>query len=91
VGCPEPNRHRRFPFMQNHPCRKGDLPPTASALLALRFHDSVRIPVPAPRANIALRPAALSQILLASLFGSEHRRELQQVFRKRWARHAIYY
>ena len=88
VGRPEPNRQRRFRVMQNRPCREGDLIPTTSALPAPRFHDLVRTPVPAPRADEAVRPAALSQILLASLFGSEHRLKLAQGFRKRWARHA---
>ena len=76
VGRPEPNGQRRFRVMQNRSCRKGHLIPTTCALPALRFHDWVRIPVPAPRADEAVRPAALSQILLASFFGREHRLEL---------------
>ena len=88
VSRPEPNRQRRFRVMQNRPRRKGDLIPTTSALPAPRFHDLVRTPVPAPRADEAIRPAALRQIFLASFFGSEHRLELAQGFRKRWARHA---
>jgi len=36
----------------------------------------------------AFRPAALSQILLASFFGGEHRLEFTQSLRKHWARHA---
>ena len=39
-------------------------------------------------ADEAVRPAALRQILLASLFGSKHRLKLAQGFGKRWARHA---
>ncbi len=88
VGRPEPSRQWRFRVMQNRPRRKGNLIPATSALPAPRFHDLVRTPVPAPRTNEAIRPAALSQIFLASLFGSEHRLELAQGFRKHWARHA---
>jgi len=79
VGRPEPNGQRRFRVMQNRSCVR-TLDTTTRALPALRFHDWVRIPVPAPRADEAVRPAALSQILLASFFGREHRLELAQGF-----------
>jgi hypothetical protein len=62
--------YRRFRVMQNRPCREGDLIPATSALPAPRFYDLVRTPVPASRADKAIRPAALSQVYLASLLGS---------------------
>ena len=88
VGRPEPNRLWCFRIIQNRPCRKRDLIPATGTLPALRCHDSVRTPVLAAWAEEAVRPAALSQILPTSLFGSEHRLELAQGFGKRWARHA---
>jgi len=87
VSRPEPNRQRRFRVMQKCPGRKGDLIPTTGALLAPQSHEFVSAPVPASRADEAFRPAALSQILLASLLGSEHRLEFTQGLWKRWARH----
>src|ERR1019366_8893343 len=91
VPRPEPDRQRRFRVMQNRPCRKGDLIPTTSALPAPGLHDFVRTPVPAPRAGKALRPAALGQIFLASLFASEHRLDSRKVFGNAGRGTPIYY
>ena len=66
VSRPEPNRQRRFRVMQNRPCRMGDLIPAPSALPAPWYHDFERTLLPAPRAEEAIRPAAHSQIRLAS-------------------------
>src|SRR6516225_1883832 len=69
VGCPEPQGQRRLRIMKDGPRGQRDLMTTGGAFPAFSSHQRVAVTVLAARTDEPLRPAALSQVFLAGLFG----------------------
>jgi len=89
VGCPEPQGQRRLRIMKDGPRGQRDLMSAGGAFPASSSNQRVAVTVLAARTDEPLRPAALSQIFLAGLFGGVFNLELAERRREEWTRHPI--
>src|SRR5215469_3399282 len=74
--------------MQDRSCRHRNLMPAIGALPTSPLRQFIASPLPTSGTNETIRPAAGSQVLLASFFGGELRLKFTQRLRKRRTRHA---
>jgi hypothetical protein len=87
VGCPEPQGQRRLRIMKDGPRGQRDLMTTGGAFPAFSSHQRVAVTVCAARTDEPLRPATLSQVFLAGLFGGVFNLKLAECRRKGWTWH----
>src|ERR1700693_886818 len=87
VGGPKPKGERSLRVVKDSPGRQRNLVPTRSTLPTFLLRQCIRLAVSALTTHEAIRPPAVSQILLARFFAGELCLKFAQRLRKGRARH----
>ena len=87
VGGPKPKGERSLRVVKDSPGRQRNLVPTRSTLPTFLLRQCISLAVSALTTHEAIRPPAVSQILLARFFAGELRLKFAQRLRKGRARH----